>query len=460
MLVNDRWFLTPDSFVKLLHNGILPDESISQYQDRILGDETVKFLETVQSWMRQWATEGHSPVVHRNLYSGGYMPQYVEDAFTVLATYHSSSNPQIRKTALQIAGRRAGKLIASFLVPEFQLQEPPEMCQSILIDTQTHLARTLALLTYQTIGLLDPDIRARSNAEEHIETLNSWATQMLESARLDSLTADIEAGTPSTGPDSASPETIDPAQGQIQTTPFEEIVENACPGTVSIPFINIDEFLSFPNVPPTTNSSSPPISHRSAAVASHRNPFVLPPKPSSTSPPSATQHHHHVTSLHRAWLIAESVRRVWLTATYTQFVYMVLKLGAGTNCPSSESPGCPGGMTFTARAGLWDAPSGYPWFELVKRAVGATQDGDGIEGNENEDKITGEGKEKEKGLSMLMLKTNEAWKVLEGLVPARPRDVDEFTRAILLICFGKGWIMERWLDLDKDDVGEEMGGKG
>ncbi|KAM7194456.1 hypothetical protein V8F20_007982 [Naviculisporaceae sp. PSN 640] len=381
LLVNDRWFLTPESFVRLLHNGLPPNEPISQYQDRILGDETVEFLETVQEWMKQWATEGHSPVVHRNLYSGGYMPECVEDAFTVLATYHSSPSPQIRKTALQIASRRASKLIASFLVTEFQPQQYSELYQPNILDTQAHLARTLALLTYQVIGLLDTDIRARSNAEDYMETLNSWATQMLESARLDSLTADIEAGTPAASLDNTTPETADPAQS------FDQTAQNPCLGA---------------------------------------NPFVLPPKPSSTSP-SRTAQHHHITSLHRAWLIAESVRRIWLTAMYTQSVYTALKAGAGTHCPSSETSGCPGGMTFTARAGLWDAPSGYRWFELVKGAVGGTQEGE----------------------------TNEGWKVLEGLIPARPRDVDEFTRAILLICFGKEWIMERWLDLDKD-VGEDI----
>ncbi|KAM7195415.1 hypothetical protein V8F33_006756 [Rhypophila sp. PSN 637] len=371
LIINDRWLLTPDSFVRLLHPRSPIDRPYG-YNERVLGNETVEWLDTVQSWMKQWATEGHSPVVHRSLYSGGDMPECVEDAFTVLATYHSSANPQIRKTALQIADRRASKLIASFRasVSPHDAENPAGLChETVEVDTQTHLARTLALLTYQVMGLLDTDIRARSNAEDYMETLNSWAAQMLESARLDSLTAEISTATPTPGP--------------------------------------------------SPNS---------------KNPFILPPKPTaspSTSGPIISQH-HHITSLHRAWTIAESVRRIALTAIYTQSVYLTLKRGVETTDPSAENEAtCPGGMTFTARHGLWDASSAYRWFNEVKKAANA-----------------GEGR------GLFMVKSTDAWKILEGVVRVRPSDVDCFTRAVLFICFGKEWVMERWMDLDNNRDGD------
>lgn len=56
-----------------------------------------------------------------------------------------------------------------------------------------------------------------------------------------------------------------------------------------------------------------------------------------------------------------------------------------------------------------------------------------------------------------MVQTNEAWKVIQE---ARPGDVDGFTHAILLICFGKEWVMERWFDVGGGLGAAEKGEKG
>ncbi|KAM7218329.1 hypothetical protein V8F06_006252 [Rhypophila decipiens] len=431
LLVNDRWLLTPDSFVRLLHPRNPIDRPYG-YNERILGNETVEWLDTVQSWMKQWVTEGHSPVVHRSLYSGGYMPECVEDAFTVMATYHSSTNPQIRKTALQIADRRASKLIASFRnrasMSAHEAENPAGLChETVEVDTQTHIARTLALLTYQVMGLLDTDIRARSNAEDYMETLHSWAAQMLESARLDSLTAEIS--TPSDDTEQSQELLMD------QNTYPDNILDN----TSFMDIMNMDEFLYFPNLfPPTTSLPMPSNDTAPGPSPNSKNPFILPPKPTAASPSTSgpiISQHHHITSLHRAWTIAESVRRISLTSIYTQSVYLTLKRGVETTDPSAENQGtCPGGMTFTARQGLWDAPSAYRWFNEVKKAANA-----------------GEGR------GLLMVKSTEAWKILEGVVKVRPSDVDCFTRAVLFICFGKEWVMERWMDLDNNRDGDGGG---
>lgn len=58
----------------------------------------------------------------------------------------------------------------------------------------------------------------------------------------------------------------------------------------------------------------------------------------------------------RDWLLAESVRRIWLVVNYTQAVYIALRDG------QSE---CSGGIAFTAREGLWDSQSAEIWTPLV-----------------------------------------------------------------------------------------------
>lgn len=54
----------------------------------------------------------------------------------------------------------------------------------VMLDSACHLARTQALLIYKIIRLFDGDIRARAQAEKHIDTLSLWARQMWQSANL------------------------------------------------------------------------------------------------------------------------------------------------------------------------------------------------------------------------------------------------------------------------------------
>jgi hypothetical protein len=57
------------------------------------------------------------------------------------------------------------------------------------------------------------------------------------------------------------------------------------------------------------------------------------------------------------WLLAESVRRIWLIGNYVQCVYLTMR-----DCQT----GCSGGVSFTARRGLWDAQSATTWMRLVR----------------------------------------------------------------------------------------------
>ena len=58
----------------------------------------------------------------------------------------------------------------------------------------------------------------------------------------------------------------------------------------------------------------------------------------------------------RDWIRAESVRRTWMVALYTQAIYTTLRDGVGA---------CPGSIAYTLRRGLWDASSDVSWAEIV-----------------------------------------------------------------------------------------------
>lgn len=57
------------------------------------------------------------------------------------------------------------------------------------------------------------------------------------------------------------------------------------------------------------------------------------------------------------WLLAESVRRIWLIGNYVQCVYLSMQDRQTTSS---------GGVFFTARRGLWDAQSAATWMGLVR----------------------------------------------------------------------------------------------
>ncbi|KAK4060791.1 uncharacterized protein Triagg1_10634 [Trichoderma aggressivum f. europaeum] len=66
-------------------------------------------------------------------------------------------------------------------------------------------------------------------------------------------------------------------------------------------------------------------------------------------PPSLTGNTEH---LWHTWILAESIRRTWLTATGLQALYLTLQQGWAF---------CPGGMMFTTRHGVWEAKTALAW---------------------------------------------------------------------------------------------------
>jgi hypothetical protein len=104
-----------------------------------------------------------------------------------------------------------------------------------------------------------------------------------------------------------------------------------------------------------------------------------------------------------AWVLAESIRRVWITATLMEAAFLIKKQG---------SAACPGSIAFSGTNGLWDATSPHNWLQGL-RAEGESRFPVHCEG-------------------------------LVGLLSsASPSEVDEFTHALLI--YGSGTeVCEDW----------------
>ncbi|RFU77311.1 hypothetical protein TARUN_4929 [Trichoderma arundinaceum] len=173
--IQNPWFLSPSSWSIDHKTGPIPSQIY-------FSDEALTFfINQLHSWLKQWTTEGHCPFIHSQLWRI-HLPECIQDAFTSIATYHTKT-PATERTVLRIIENRVNNLV------EGQNPSTEGDFGVIMIDPACHLARTQALLIYKIIRLFDGDIRARAQAEKHIDTLSLWARQMWQSASL-SLTDD------------------------------------------------------------------------------------------------------------------------------------------------------------------------------------------------------------------------------------------------------------------------------
>ncbi|KAI1211050.1 uncharacterized protein F4807DRAFT_48366 [Annulohypoxylon truncatum] len=297
---SEAWFLTPESW--------FTDFTPTPSQPAAVMDGVIRrFVESVQDWLRRWVTEGSSPLHHRHLYREK-MPRHVQDAYTVIAMYHTlppnnathsnqnqnqnqsqrnpSSSTDARATAIRILDDRATQLLEDQALGASSPGKRP--------DVFDHLGRVQALLAYQTIRLFDGDVRMRAQAEALIPTLALWARQLLDCAR----------------------ETLD-RPGRLLAgfaSSFETDSINADPG--------------FEGGREEKGGGK----GRGGSRCSEE-------------------------TLWRAWILVESVRRSWSVATYIQEIYLYLKQGW------SE---CPGRVTITMRGGLWDAGTPYAWYRACR----------------------------------------------------------------------------------------------
>lgn len=355
-----KWFLSPHSWghfhsCDVRVNAGEVDASVSQ--------ETLpRYIEKQQSWLRAWTKDGHSPLMHRQLYRHSKMLPCIRAAYTARAAYDlASSGSGAKVTALRIMEELATELVCS--QPEVEL-DPASILSNmvgtstdsgavpVILDTFTHLARTQALFIYQITQLFDGDIRARDKAEGHIETLHRWSRQMLESARLDCAAAEVL--------------TTDETQRLLHCERLAESGIRIC--------------------------------------ATRVNPFTMPAGAKSTPP-----------TLWQAWVIAESVRRTYISARFVQAVYDAIKRGWAM---------CPGGIMFAAHVGLWDAETEAKWYAAVRQADISSP--------------------------FVLMQSLDGHKILEG---ATPEDVDEFAKSVVEISFGVEQV-ERWL-MEKGHLSRE-----
>ncbi|KAI3332201.1 hypothetical protein HD806DRAFT_518988 [Xylariaceae sp. AK1471] len=162
------WFLAPESWAAEFHepasSTLETERSMKQY------------IEHVQSWMRKWVTEGHSPLHHRELYSF-HMPRHIQDAYTAMNMYMGKTRGT-EATVYRILEDRVSQLLQDQAV-KASLSSGGEDRMSIF----DRLSRVQALLCYQIIRLFDGDICMRAQAEALIPTLFLWNKEMLETVK-------------------------------------------------------------------------------------------------------------------------------------------------------------------------------------------------------------------------------------------------------------------------------------
>ncbi|KAM9874871.1 RNA polymerase II mediator complex component [Verticillium dahliae] len=178
------WFLPPSAWV-LDQQLTLPP---TLYQTSVLND----FVHGLQMWLVRYLRQGHSPLIHRRLYTETHMPQDMRDAIAAIALSQTAT-PDNEYIISPISSAYLSALLIRYandrhvVVPN--------------LSTAAHLARTQALLIHVLLGLLSPSIRRRAEAESHLDTLLRWTRQLWDSANLDAATSSlVPLGTPAANP--------------------------------------------------------------------------------------------------------------------------------------------------------------------------------------------------------------------------------------------------------------------
>ncbi|OHF00456.1 hypothetical protein CORC01_04206 [Colletotrichum orchidophilum] len=175
-----------------------------------------------------------------------------------------------------------------------------------LLETRDHLARVHALYVYTIIRLFDSSVGQRAAAEEHLPTLDLWARQLWKSAQRD---ADTLYGN-----------RCPPSTWQCQAQKSSDLADQSTAATNA-----------------TTGKTSLENNHKQPKVDSFNCDLWT----------------------WNLWVLSESIRRTWIIIVCTLGVYNALKGRWGE---------CAGGALFTARGGLWDAPSAPRWAALCRAA--------------------------------------------------------------------------------------------
>ncbi|KAJ6166337.1 hypothetical protein N7485_009581 [Penicillium canescens] len=122
---------------------------------------TNQLLQNIKRYPQLFVSSRKTPFIHSRLYDA-YLPNTIQDAFTVLAAYSTKTS-------------ETEDLIFCIL----------ESKTTSLVEQDHHtgtlsqlLAAVHALALFQIIQLFDGDIRQRSLAEQHMDTLRIWTFQL------------------------------------------------------------------------------------------------------------------------------------------------------------------------------------------------------------------------------------------------------------------------------------------
>ncbi|KAM0278247.1 hypothetical protein ACHAQH_005259 [Verticillium albo-atrum] len=173
------WFLPPSAWVmayEYSRPSTLPSPSVFN-----------SFVRGLQAWLVRYLREGHSPLIHRHLYTESHMPQDMQDAIATMALSQTST-PDNEHLINTISSAYLSSLLARH-ADDLNLIVPD-------LSTRDHLARTQALLIHLLLALFSPSITRRAEAERHLSNLLLWARQLWDSANLDAATSSLVPFTP------------------------------------------------------------------------------------------------------------------------------------------------------------------------------------------------------------------------------------------------------------------------
>ncbi|KAJ5998537.1 hypothetical protein N7451_006347 [Penicillium sp. IBT 35674x] len=122
---------------------------------------TNQLLRNIKRYPQMFVSSRNTPFIHSRLYDV-YLPDTIQDAFTALAAYGTKTS-ETEDLIFRILESKTTSLVAQ----DHHTSTMPQL-----------LAAVHALMLFQIIQLFDGDIRQRSLAEQHMDTLRIWAFQL------------------------------------------------------------------------------------------------------------------------------------------------------------------------------------------------------------------------------------------------------------------------------------------
>ncbi|KAK7999029.1 hypothetical protein PG991_014704 [Apiospora marii] len=171
------WFLAQSSFV---HEKTAPDGILLDLPTNHMVDQMLHLVDTVKKWLREWVTDGHSPLHHRQLYHNK-MPRCVQDAYSTMALYFLARGSANQNSIFQLVDDRVTQLFEDQLREDLSSSSAGSGSQAR--DLFSRLSRVQALVAYQMVRLFDGDIRMRARAEADIPTLTAWTRDLWTQTR-------------------------------------------------------------------------------------------------------------------------------------------------------------------------------------------------------------------------------------------------------------------------------------